>query len=60
MDKFLDFISGGFFNYLGAMVRFPFSKEKFSVLVKETQSNNYGMLVTTVIIFIVFVLIRYL
>lgn len=59
MNNFFDFITGGFFNYLGAFVRLPFSKEKFSTLVEETQSNNYGMLVMTVILIIAFVIIRY-
>jgi hypothetical protein len=60
MNQFFDFITGGFFNYLGAIVRLPFSKEKFSTLVEETQSNNYGMLVMTIILFTVFIAMRYL
>jgi hypothetical protein len=59
MKHFLDFITGGFFNYIGAIVRLPFSKEKFATLVEENQSNNYGMLVMTILLFAVFVYIKY-
>jgi hypothetical protein len=59
MRNFLDFITGGFFNYIGAIVRLSFSKEKFATLVEENQSNNYGMLVTTILLFAVFIYIKY-
>lgn len=31
LNEFIDFITGGFFNYLGAAVRVLFSKKKFSI-----------------------------
>jgi len=58
MNDFFDFITGGFFNYIGALVRLPFSKKKYSELVEETQSNNIGMLVTVILFFGVFVYIK--
>ncbi|MBL7742404.1 MAG: hypothetical protein JNN00_02915 [Chitinophagaceae bacterium] len=58
LDEFIDFITGGFFNYLGAAVRSLFSKEKFSSLVKEKQSNYVGMLVMTILLFALFLRIR--
>jgi hypothetical protein len=51
-DFFFDFISGGAFNYIGAIIRLPFSKERFSVLVKETLSNNIGMFTTAILLFL--------
>jgi len=54
LDFFLDFITGGFFNYLGAIIRLPFSKEKFSVLVEDKLSNSIGMFASAVILFILF------
>lgn len=56
---FVDFITGGIFNYLGAAVRKPFSKKTYLALSNETQSNNIGMLVTAIIMLLVFVYIRY-
>jgi len=54
LDFFLDFITGGCFNYLGAIIRLPFSKEKFSVLVEDKLSNSIGMFASAVILFIFF------
>jgi hypothetical protein len=53
-DFFFDFITGGIFNYLGAIIRLPFSKEKFSVLAEESLSNSIGMFVSAIILFLVF------
>ncbi|MBL7740450.1 MAG: hypothetical protein JNK14_14630 [Chitinophagaceae bacterium] len=58
LDEFIDFITGGFFNYLGAAARILFTKEKFSVLVKEKQSNHTGMLVMSSILFGLFLWIK--
>ena len=58
MKDFFDFITGGFFNYIGALVRLPFSKKKYSELVEETLSNNVGMFVTAIITLGVFVFIK--
>ena len=58
LDQFLDFITGGFFNYLGAAVRAPFSKTKFSSLVEERLSNSVGMLVMTILLFAFFLYIK--
>jgi hypothetical protein len=58
-DFFFDFITGGCFNYLGAITRLPFSKEKFSVLVKETLSNSIGMFASAIILFLVFAIIYF-
>ena len=58
-DRFLDLITGGFFNYLGALVRLPFSKKKYAVLADEALSNSMGMLVMTILLFGVFAWIRY-
>ncbi|MBI3138473.1 MAG: hypothetical protein HYZ15_07815 [Sphingobacteriales bacterium] len=60
MNSFFDFITGGFFNYLGAAWRKMYLKEKYSLLVKENLSNSYGMLIMTVILFIFFILIKLL
>ncbi len=32
----VDFITGGFFNYLGASARKPFSKKTYNQLAEET------------------------
>ena len=53
-DFFFDFISGGGFNYIGAIIRLPFSKKKFSVLVEESLSNSIGMFASAIILFLVF------
>lgn len=55
-----DFITGGFFNYLGAASGKLYLKEKYSDLVRENLSNSYGMLITTIGLFIFFVLIKLL
>jgi hypothetical protein len=49
-----DFITGGFFNYLGALARKPFSKKTYKLLAEETMSNNIGMLVMTIFLFIAY------
>jgi len=54
LDFFFDFITGGCFNYLGAIIRLPFSKEKFAVIVEESLSNSIGMLASAIILFLVF------
>jgi hypothetical protein len=59
LDFFFDFITGGMFNYLGAMIRVPFSKEKFSVLVKEALSNSIGMFASAIILFVIFALVYF-
>jgi hypothetical protein len=58
LNEFIDFITGGFFNYLGAGVRVFFSKKKFSSLIHEKQSNYTGMLIMTVILFALFLWIK--
>ena len=58
MKDFVDFITGGFFNFIGAAWRKLFSKEKFSVLVKENLSYNIGMLILTILIFALFAVIK--
>jgi len=58
-DHFIDFFSGGFFNYLGAFVRLPFSKMKFAELLEDNQSNNMGMLVTALLMLLVFAYIKF-
>jgi len=60
MNNFFDFITGGFFNYIGAAWRKLFSKEKFSVLAKENLSNSIGMLIVTVLIFVLFAIIKFI
>lgn len=60
MNNFFDFITGGFFNYIGAAWRKLFSKEKFSVLVKKNLSNSIGMLIVTVWILILFAFIKFI
>jgi hypothetical protein len=49
-DNFLDFITGGFFNVVGAAARSFFSKKKYSQLLEETISNYVGMTIFTVIL----------
>jgi hypothetical protein len=58
LNGFIDFITGGFFNYIGAAARVLFSGKKFSSLVKEKQSNYVGMLVMTVLLFGLFLRIK--
>ena len=58
-ENFLDFITGGFFNYLGAMARKPFSKKTFVQLVEERLSNTIGMVVMTVLIAIAYAYYKY-
>ena len=58
-ENFLDFITGGFFNYLGALARKPFSKKTFPQLVEEKQSNNVGMLVMTLLLAIAYGYYKY-
>jgi hypothetical protein len=60
MKVFLDFITGGFFNYIGAAWRKLFQREKYAVLVRENLSNSYGMLIMSVILFVFFVIIKLL
>lgn len=59
-ENFLDFITGGFFNYLGAMARAPFSKRSFKELVPETLSNNIGMVVMTILLAILYFIYKYI
>jgi hypothetical protein len=40
MKGFFGFITGEFFNYIGAIFRLPFSKKKYTVLPEETRHNN--------------------
>jgi hypothetical protein len=58
MNKFIDFITGGFFNYLGAGWRKLFSKEKYSVLVEEDLSNSYGMMISAILFLAALVYIK--
>jgi len=58
-ENFLDFITGGFFNYLGAMARKPFSKKNFMQLAEERLSNTIGMVVMTVLIAIAYAYYKY-
>ena len=58
LDLFLDLITGGIFNYIGAATRVLFSKKKFHVLVEEPMSNYIGMLVFTVFLFGFFLYIK--
>jgi hypothetical protein len=50
----IDFVTGGFFNYLGALVRKPFNKKSYAQLAEENLSNTIGMLVMTVILFVTY------
>jgi len=50
LDSFLDFVTGGFFNVIGAAARKLFSKRKYSDLVEESLSNYIGMVVFTIIL----------
>ena len=59
MNKFFDLLTGGFFNYIGALIRLPFEKEPYNKLVEENISNTYGMLVTTVLLFAIFAFIKF-
>jgi hypothetical protein len=59
LNDFIDFITGGFFNYMGAAVRFPFSKKKFSSLAEERLSNSVGMLVMTILLIGLFLYIKF-
>jgi hypothetical protein len=43
-STFLDFVTGGFFNYIGALLRKPFSKKTYAQLLQENTSNNVGMI----------------
>lgn len=58
-ETFLDLITGGFFNYLGAAARKPFSKKTFTQLIEEKQSNNIGMVVMTMLLAIAFAYYKY-
>ena len=58
LNEFIDFITGGFFNYIGAAVRVLFSKKKFSVLARERLSNSVGMLVITILLIGLFLWIK--
>jgi len=58
LNEFIDFITGGFFNYIGAAARILFSKKKFSSLVQEKQSNYVGMLIMTLLLFGLFLWIK--
>jgi hypothetical protein len=55
LDEFIDFITGGFFNHLGATVRILFSKRKYSELVQEKLSNYMGMFIMTIFLLILYV-----
>jgi hypothetical protein len=57
-EQFFDFVTGGFFNYIGAAARVLFSKKKFSALVEERLSNSIGMLVMTIFLFVLFFWIK--
>ena len=59
LNHFLDFITGGIFNHLGALVRLAFSEKKYPELVKENLSNSIGMLVMTILLLGLFAWIRY-
>jgi hypothetical protein len=59
LDFFWDFITGGIFNYIGAIIRLPFSKEKFPVLLKDTLSNNIGMFATAIIFFVFLIYLKF-
>lgn len=59
LEQLLDIFTGGFFNYLGALFRKPFVKRSYSELVKETQSNNIGMMVMTVILLLTFAYFKF-
>jgi hypothetical protein len=56
--EFIDFITGGFFNYIGAAARLPFSKKKFTSLAEERLSNSVGMLVMTILLIALFLYIK--
>ncbi len=58
LNGFFEFITGGFFNYIGAAVRVLFSKKKYQELVQEPFSNYMGMFVLTIILFIFFLYIK--
>jgi len=58
LDQFLDLITGGIFNLIGAATRVLFSKKKFHALVEEPMSNYIGMLVVTIFLFGFFLYIK--
>jgi hypothetical protein len=58
-SQFIDFITGGFFNVLGAVVRLPFSKKKYGQLLEEPTSNYLGMVVMTIILLGLYLSIQY-
>ena len=58
-DNFLDFITGGFFNVVGAAARSLFSKKKYSQLLEEPMSNYVGMAIFTLLLLVVFVYIKF-
>jgi len=58
LDNFLDFITGGFFNVVGAAARRLFSKKKYSQLLEETMSNYVGMAIFTLILLAFFFYIK--
>jgi hypothetical protein len=57
--SFLDFITGGFFNVVGAAARSLFSKKKYAQLFEEPMSNYVGMAIFTLILLAVFVYIKF-
>jgi len=58
-DSFLDFITGGFFNVVGAAARFLFSKKRYSQLLEETMSNYVGMAIFALILLALFAYIKF-
>jgi hypothetical protein len=58
-EQFLDFITGGFFNVIGAAARVLFSKKKYAVLLEEPLSNYIGMVVMTVLLIGVYLYIKF-
>jgi hypothetical protein len=59
LNNFFDFITGGFFNYIGAGVRVLFTNRKFSSLLKDTMSNYVGMMVMGILLLALFLYIKY-
>jgi hypothetical protein len=57
-NDLIDFITGGFFNYIRAAVRVPFPKKKFSALAEEQLSNSAGMLFMTILFIVLFLYIK--
>ncbi|MEI9909176.1 MAG: hypothetical protein WDO71_05665 [Bacteroidota bacterium] len=59
LGKFIDFIFGGFFSYIGAAVRILFVNRRYHSLLKDTMSNYVGMMMMCFLLLLLVVYIRY-